>query len=1095
MKKLVGEGKPFHSAVDKTAALLKRKVGTGAEFMKELMGVSGIKPTELQERGLTEIMGMPRMTHDQFMANLATRPAPKIREKVLSDEDEGEDDPSHLTSEERNYGPINQTHHRKWTLPGGNNYREMLIKAPKGVDNQEKIMELEAKLRHTPMFNSTPQQQADIAKYYNQIKDLKAQEAASPKPFLGVPTHFGGEPGILASMRLKDRIVPGDMGYTLVNMKSGNKSQRYNTVEEAKLAWQNMPESIRPMLSIEYMRGPDKKLLHLEELQSDWHQEGRKKGYKSNAPEEEVRKAYNAQGYNAVPFDELRPEDRAHEIKKFRERGVPDAPFKKNWEEMALKRLIHHAAEKGYHGVVITPGKEQAERYNIGDRIETVSYHPEIKQFRAVGKNGETVLHENNAEKDRIKNLIGEDAAKNLLSSNVDRHGFHTLSGLDLRTSDKGMKGFYDTKVPNILNSIGKKYGVKTELHGHPIEKEPANRVQIGEMTYEDPAKIAQLHHFPITEEMRKDVLTNGLPLYAEGGIIHKAEGGSMNTPDLAQSRFRTNQQSNPALMDNIGIDEALDMSPKSFVTPDPKTGGGLPVGGVDKVGGLPIGGVDQSPAPGMQFAPQAPQQPQQNAGAPQGGQPPSAGPSSPGQQPPSNILSLTPQGRALGAMAPQGMATGGSAKQKAQARFAMERQMAHLADGGQPPKHRTFAIQPANQAPKTEAQFTPYDPEKISIKNLARAFDEAIAHHLSLPHEDRIANSAKAAKIVGGYIGVNHEGKTKDLLGKNAKLLKTELGKDEEPIELPDGRGVETTGLALAPAYEEAGFNTCPNSASCKKECLGKTSGNYFKLGGGSDLSEFEGPRLNSLVKTQAFLHDPHAFAVRLHDEIQAAKDMAGANGNHLGVRLNVLSDINPRVHKAIIHAHPDVTFYDYTKNNTDPIAPNHHYTYSSTGASQEGVENENTNWKQMRRRLLKGDNVAMAFTHKKHLPEHVHDEETGQRFRVIDGDSHDFRPMDMQPEGSHGVIVGLKNKKATGEMNKAHIDSNGFFLHFDPQEKMTTNARGKPIYEREPAYGLTPSGRPRTATIATNKEVRIKPQSRDFAVATNDGAKNEKA
>ena len=535
-------------------------------------------------------------------------------------------------------------------------------------------------------------------------------------------------------------------------------------------------------------------------------------------------------------------------------------------------------------------------------------------------------------------------------------------------------------------------------------------------------------------------------------------------------------------------------MSPKQFINPEPKISGGLPVGGVDKVGGLPIGGVDQSAAPGMQFAQQAPQQ--QSPNAPQSGQPPSAGASSPAQQqPPSNMLSLTPQGRALGAMAPQGMAKGGSAKQRAQARFDMEKQMTHLADGGQPPKRRTFAIQPANQAPKSEAQFTPYDPEKINIKNLARAFDEAIAHHLSLSPEDRIANSARASKKVGEYIGVNHEGKTKDLLGKNAKLLKTEKGKDEEPIQLPDGRGVETTGLALAPAYEEAGFNTCPNSASCKAECLGKTSGNYFKLGGGSDLSEFEGPRLNSLLKTQAFLHDPHAFAVRLHDEIQAAKDMAGANGNHLGLRLNVLSDINPRVHKAIINAHPDVTFYDYTKNNTDPIAPNHHYTYSSTGASQEGVENENTNWKQMRKRLLGGDNVAMAFSHKTHLPEYIHDEETGQKFPVINGDSHDFRPMDMQPEGSRGVVIGLKNKKATGEMNKAHIDSHGFFLHFDPQEKMTTNAKGKPIYEREAGHGFTPSGKPRTTTIATNKEVRIKPQQRDLAIETNDGVKNEKA
>jgi hypothetical protein len=37
------------------------------------------------------------------------------------------------------------------------------------------------------------------------------------------------------------------------------------------------------------------------------------------------------------------------------------------------------------------------------------------------------------------------------------------------------MKGFYDKKVPNILNSIGKKYGVKTELGGHKL-RDPNGR-------------------------------------------------------------------------------------------------------------------------------------------------------------------------------------------------------------------------------------------------------------------------------------------------------------------------------------------------------------------------------------------------------------------------------------------------------------------------------------------------------------------------------------------------------------------------------------------------------------------------------------------
>jgi hypothetical protein len=89
------------------------------------------------------------------------------------------------------------------------------------------------------MFNSTPEQQADISKYHNQVRALKEQERASPKPFQGVPIHFGGEPGILASMRLKDRTGPNG-----------------------------------------------EKLLHLEELQSDWHQEGRDRGYSTITPEE-----------------------------------------------------------------------------------------------------------------------------------------------------------------------------------------------------------------------------------------------------------------------------------------------------------------------------------------------------------------------------------------------------------------------------------------------------------------------------------------------------------------------------------------------------------------------------------------------------------------------------------------------------------------------------------------------------------------------------------------------------------------------------------------------------------------------------------------
>jgi hypothetical protein len=553
MKKLVGEGKPFHSAVDKTAALLKRKVGTGAEFMKELMGTTGIKPTEINERGLTDIMGMPKMTHDQFMSELGKKPAPAIQEKVLGEKPSPEDvirrsnanartfasdyaesadtsqESREMRAEElrrlrelhrpqmfqgarRDLEGENQPHHYQYTLPGGENYREMLIKAPKGTEQ-----------------------------------------------FPGVPQHFGGEGNILASMRLKDRTVPGDMGYTLVNKKSGNKSQHYATAEEAQAAMQNMPESIRPMLSIQQSRGPDKKLLHLEELQSDWHQQGRDKGYNQKIdklPEGyTVKKSERYNDYNVTGPDGdlfasgLSPETAtANAIDNLRRSGVPDAPFKKNWEEMALKRLIHHAAEKGYHGIVVTPGQEQAKRYNIGNHIDRLDFSKNSNGTVDISgiKDRNAVVDKTMQTPEQVEGLVGRELAQKIFNTTTS---FGSLNGLDLQVGGEGMKAFYDKKVPNILNSIGKKYGVKTELVGHRLQGSPEDysnaveklgiaHVPMAQLTPEQNQKIAEaadkrLHHFPITEEMRKDVLTNGLPLYSQGGKVHMADGGDMDTMKL----------------------------------------------------------------------------------------------------------------------------------------------------------------------------------------------------------------------------------------------------------------------------------------------------------------------------------------------------------------------------------------------------------------------------------------------------------------------------------------------------------------------------------------------------------------------------------
>ena len=375
----------------------------------------------------------------------------------------------------------------------------------------------------------------------------------------------------------------------------------------------------------------------------------------------------------------------------------------------------------------------------------------------------------------------------------------------------------------------------------------------------------------------------------------------------------------------------------------------------------------------------------------------------------------------------------------------------------------------------------------KASIKSLSADFNKSISNHLSLSGSERDANSKRADAAVGRYVGVGKKGYSFPLLGKNAKLMKAEAGyMGGVPIKMPDGRGVETTGLALSPAYQHGSFNTCPNHSSCKKECLGKTSGMYAALGGGQDLTAFKGPRLNSLLKTKAMIHDPESFAVMLHDEIGAARASAKRRGNTLGVRLNVLSDINPEVHRSIIESYPDVMFYDYTKNNTNPIAANHHYTYSSTGTSGDDVHNPHQNWKQMRKRLDTGSNVAMAFENKTHIPDFVHDEETGKHYRVADGDTHDLRPLDKQPLGEDGVIVGLRNKNRLKSASVARKESNGFFVKYDPAEKRTQ--RG--TLERGPSPGEDKSGNPILGkTMPTNKVAMIQTQTKSPDILNNDG------
>jgi hypothetical protein len=240
-----------------------------------------------------------------------------------------------------------------------------------------------------------------------------------------------------------------------------------------------------------------------------------------------------------------------------------------------------------------------------------------------------------------------------------------------------------------------------------------------------------------------------------------------------------------------------------------------------------------------------------------------------------------------------------------------------------------------------------------------------------------------------------------------------------------------------------KGGFHTCAKSTQgCKGSCLAHSSGGSFFLGGGRDVSKLKGPRLAQYNRSMAFFDNPKEFAIKAYDEIAKIRDQAKKKNLLPVVRFNVTSDIHPRIFSSLIKAFPDVVFDDYTKLNYDPIAPNHHVTYSSSGVMQPrgmngvpvGVWNDESNWKQMRRRLDDGFNISMPFSSKDMLPKAVWDQETGRFYRVVDGDSHDYRFVNKQPPGAAGVVVGLKNKDKGSKGPISAITSGGFLTHFDP-------------------------------------------------------------
>jgi hypothetical protein len=157
--------------------------------------------------------------------------------------------------------------------------------------------------------------------------------------------------------------------------------------------------------------------------------------------------------------------------------GVPDAPFKDTWHQLALKRAIKEAVDKGYDRIGLTTGAQQAERYKLtnevdeinvigrtdartGEKSRQVALDLKSGGSYKLGVNNEGIIDNvnmleiNNLQGKKLADVVGKEVAKKIMESSSQ-----TIKGEGLNIGGEGMKKYYDEIYPNYLNKLGKKYG------------------------------------------------------------------------------------------------------------------------------------------------------------------------------------------------------------------------------------------------------------------------------------------------------------------------------------------------------------------------------------------------------------------------------------------------------------------------------------------------------------------------------------------------------------------------------------------------------------------------------------------------------------
>jgi hypothetical protein len=460
----------------------KQNMATGQQWMGMLKS-GGAKAEELQDLGLEEFLKSKPKATKQEVLNYIDQNTPEISitEKGYAGE-----------------GAIRQTgapQFEGYKVPGGDpgTYREVLMKIPaKDERSAFEAQDQFGRAMHRKYGDGWRLKQLDPE---DAARDAEIRAAIdNPKPsFRG--SHWS-EPNVVAHIRLDD-----------ISNPDGTKT------------------------------------LRVTEMQSDWHQEGRKQGYGpvdttgwKATPSERVDlfgvperwEVVDATGkwVRNVDGDAANADDAIANAAAIESRSsVPDGPFKKSWSKLAFKQAIKMAVEEGYDEVGLVVGRDAAKA--VGGPVDELSeaYRIMLKDAKEYTKKYGSYVGET-----EVPGVKGA-GAKGVSWSPFSQDGRYStaLDGdgvpsgqIETITNPDGTKQwaarFGDPNFEDEMDLLGT---FKTQEEARAAVAREI--IDSGQADNIDDAYDGGLHIFKITDQMRKDITEQGQPLYSVGPTRREA--------------------------------------------------------------------------------------------------------------------------------------------------------------------------------------------------------------------------------------------------------------------------------------------------------------------------------------------------------------------------------------------------------------------------------------------------------------------------------------------------------------------------------------------------------------------------------------------